>query len=77
MQIERGATILDAAFHLDNNSSVKIAGANVNKKVVPLNYVLKNGDQVQVSYSDKVQASKLWMRFLNTQKAKDTLLSYL
>ncbi len=72
-----GATSLDFAFDIHTEVGAKCLGAKVNNKLVPLNYVLRNGDQIEILTSSKQRPNEDWLRFVATSKArskiKDTL----
>jgi len=42
----------------------------VNNKLVPINYVLKNGDQIEILTSQKQRPHEDWLRFVVSSKAK-------
>ena len=63
-----GATALDFAFEIHTEIGATCLGAKVN--LVPLNYVLKNGDQVEILTSKKQRPSEDWLRFVVTSKAR-------
>jgi GTP pyrophosphokinase len=65
-----GATALDFAFDIHTQVGSKCIGAKVNNKLVPINYVLKNGDQIEILTSAKQKPHEDWLRFVVTSKAK-------
>src|SRR5215204_3899630 len=65
-----GATALDFAFEIHTQVGSKCIGAKVNNKLVPINYVLKNGDQIEILTSTKQKPHEDWLRFVVTSKAK-------
>ena len=65
-----GAKALDFAFEIHSEVGAHCIGAKVNQKLVPLNYVLKNGDQVEILTSTKQKPNEDWLRFVETSKAK-------
>lgn len=68
-----GATALDFAFEIHTDIGAKCIGAKVNQKLVPINHVLKNGDQIEILTSSKQKPNEDWMRFVVTQKAKSKI----
>jgi GTP pyrophosphokinase len=65
-----GATALDFAFEIHTQIGSKCIGAKVNNKLVPINYVLKNGDQIEILTSQKQRPNTDWLRYVVTSKAK-------
>jgi guanosine-3',5'-bis(diphosphate) 3'-pyrophosphohydrolase len=65
-----GATALDFAFEIHTQVGSKCIGAKVNNKLVPINYVLKNGDQIEILTSQKQKPHEDWLRFIVSSKAK-------
>lgn len=68
--LPHGATALDFAFDIHTQVGSKCIGAKVNNKLVPINYVLKNGDQIEILTSSKQRPHEDWLRFVVTSKAK-------
>ncbi|GIV36822.1 MAG: RelA/SpoT family protein [Cyclobacteriaceae bacterium] len=68
-----GSTALDFAFEIHTQIGSRCIGAKVNNKLVPINYVLKNGDQVEILTSAKQKPHEDWLRFVVTSKAKSKI----
>ncbi|HEY9117702.1 MAG TPA: bifunctional (p)ppGpp synthetase/guanosine-3',5'-bis(diphosphate) 3'-pyrophosphohydrolase [Roseivirga sp.] len=68
-----GATALDFAFDIHTEIGAKCLGAKVNNKLVPLNYQLRNGDQIEILTSNKQKPNEDWLRFVVTSKAKSKI----
>ena len=66
-----GATALDFAFEVHTQVGLTCLGAKVNQKLVPLNYRLQNGDQVEILTSTKQTPSEDWLRFVVSSKARN------
>lgn len=71
--LPRGATALDFAFEIHTEVGAKCIGAKVNQRLVPINYALKNGDQVEILTSSKQKPNDDWLRFVVTSKAKSKI----
>ena len=71
--LPNGATALDFAFDIHTEVGAKCIGAKVNQKLVPINYELKNGDQVEILTSNKQKANEDWLRFTVSSKAKSKI----
>ena len=68
-----GATALDFAFEIHTQIGSRCIGAKVNNKLVPINYVLKNGDQIEILTSAKQKPHEDWLRFVVSSKAKSRI----
>ena len=71
--IPSGATALDFAFEIHSKIGEHCIGAKVNHKLVPLSYVLKGGDQVELLTSRKQTPNEDWLSFVITAKAKSKI----
>jgi guanosine-3',5'-bis(diphosphate) 3'-pyrophosphohydrolase len=65
-----GATALDFAFEIHSEIGARCIGAKVNQKLVPINYKLKTGDQVEILTSNKQKPNEGWLGFVITSKAR-------
>lgn len=68
-----GSTALDFAYNIHSSLGNACIGANVNHKLVPLNYPLKSGDQVEIITSKVQQPKEEWFDFVVTARAKSGL----
>lgn len=71
------ATALDFAFSVHSDLGMKCLGAKINGKLVPISYVLQNGDQVDILSSQNQKPKFDWLDFVVTSKAKSKIKSYL
>ncbi len=65
-----GATALDFAFEIHSEIGARCIGAKVNQKLVPINYKLKTGDQVEILTSNKQKPNEGWLKFVITSKGR-------
>jgi GTP pyrophosphokinase len=77
IQLPLNATALDFAFEIHTDVGASCIGAKVNHKLVPLNYKLQNGDQVEVITSSKQTPKEDWLNIVVTAKAKAKIKSAL
>lgn len=75
--IEKGATALDFAYSIHTQIGNKAIAAKVNLKLVPLSYVLKTGDQVEIITAENEKPKREWLDFVKTRKAKSIIMDYL
>ena len=68
-----GATALDFAFEIHSKVGSQCLGAKVNQKLVPLSYILNNGDQVEILTSSKQKPNEDWLKFVVSSKARSKI----
>ncbi len=72
-QFKAGATVLDFAYDIHTEVGATCRGARVNNRVVPIRYVLQNGDKVDI-ITAKNQKPKLdWLAFVVTDRARSKI----
>jgi len=71
------STVLDFAYEIHTNIGHSAIGAKVNHKLVPLNHILKSGDQVEIITSDAFHSRRDWLNNVITAKAKAAIKSLL
>jgi GTP pyrophosphokinase len=65
-----GATVLDFAYAIHTELGNHCIGANVNHRLVPIDYQLKSGDQVQIIDSKVQMPNEDWYGYVRTARAK-------
>ena len=75
--IEKGATALDFAYSIHSQIGNKAIAAKVNLKLVPLSYVLKTGDQIEIITAENEKPKREWLEFVKTSKARKFILDSL
>ena len=73
VSLSKGATALDFAFAIHTGLGLKTRGTKVNGKIVPLNFILKSGDQVQVIKSTNSKPTASWLKYVVTSRAKSKI----
>jgi GTP diphosphokinase / guanosine-3',5'-bis(diphosphate) 3'-diphosphatase len=68
--LRKGATVLDFAFDIHTDIGKKCTAGKVNNQLVPISYVLQNGDQVEILTTKNQKPNEDWLRFVVTSKAK-------
>lgn len=72
-----GATALDFAFEIHSEVGHHCLGTKVNQKLVPFDYKLHNGDQIEVLTSKQSQPNADWLNFVITPKAQSYIKRFL
>ena len=75
--IEKGATALDFAYSIHTHIGNKAIAAKVNLKLLPLSYVLKTGDQVEIITAENEKPKREWLNFVKTRKARNLIMDSL
>lgn len=75
--LPKGATSLDFAFSIHSEIGIKTRGTRVNGKLVPLNYELKSGDQIEIITSVNQKPTINWLDYVTTSRAKNKIRNVL
>jgi GTP pyrophosphokinase len=71
--LPKGSTVLDFAYNIHSDLGNHCVGANVNKKLSPIQTELKMGDQVEIITSEYQEPQEKWFDYLATSSAKTRL----
>jgi RelA/SpoT family (p)ppGpp synthetase len=74
--LPKSATAIDFAFEIHSDVGYHTIGAKVNGRIVPLNTILRSGDQVEIITSKKQKPNRDWDKFAITHKAKSHIRRY-
>lgn len=72
--IQKGATALDFAYAIHSQIGSKAIAAKANLRLVPLSYVLKTGDQIEIITAENERPKKEWLQFVKTSRARRAIL---
>lgn len=75
--LPKGATSLDFAFSIHSEIGIRTRGTRVNGKLVPLNYELKSGDQIEIITSQHQKPTINWLDYVTTSRAKNKIKNVL
>lgn len=73
--LPKGATALDFAFDIHSDIGYHATAIKVNNKLVPMGYILHNGDQVTVTTSKNQKPNEEWLKMVVTGKARSKIRS--
>jgi GTP diphosphokinase / guanosine-3',5'-bis(diphosphate) 3'-diphosphatase len=67
------STVLDFAYAIHTEIGNTCIGAKVDKKLVPISYQLRNGQQVEVITSTKQAPKEEWLSYARTTRARSNI----
>ncbi|MEW6202643.1 MAG: bifunctional (p)ppGpp synthetase/guanosine-3',5'-bis(diphosphate) 3'-pyrophosphohydrolase [bacterium] len=73
ISLPRGATPIDFAYRVHTDIGHRCRGARVNGQMVPLDYVLHNGDVVEVITGRTLRPSRDWLTFIASPTARSKI----
>ncbi len=76
-ELRKGATCLDFAFEIHTDLGLRTTGAKINGRIATLRTRLHSGDVVELLVGNKIRATKDWLNFTTTSKARNKIRAYL
>jgi guanosine-3',5'-bis(diphosphate) 3'-pyrophosphohydrolase len=76
-ELRQGSTCLDFAFAVHSDLGLRTSGAKINGRLCPLRKKLSGGDVVEVLSGKAITATKDWLNFVTTAKAKNKIRAFL
>lgn len=67
------STVLDFAYAIHSELGNNCIGAKVDKKLVPISHILRNGQQVEIITSNKQTPREEWLTYVVTTRAKTNI----
>lgn len=77
MELPARATVLDFAYAVHTEIGNHCTAAKVNRRLVPFNHLLSNGDHVEIITSKHASPSPTWLNYVETGKAKTAIKHHL
>ena len=80
VDMPRGATVLDFAYHVHTEVGHRCRGAKVNGRIVPLTYQPHSGDRVEILTAKGAEPSRDWLSahhgYLQTSRAREKVRAW-
>jgi GTP diphosphokinase / guanosine-3',5'-bis(diphosphate) 3'-diphosphatase len=77
MRLPRGATCVDFAYAVHTGVGQRCVAAKVDRRLVPLRTVLRNGQTVEIITAKGAHPNPAWASFVTTAKARSAIRQYL
>ena len=76
LDLPKGATPIDFAYHIHTDVGHTCVGAKVNGKIVPLNRMLDNGEVIEILRRRGGTPNRFWLSFVKTDGARTKIKGY-
>lgn len=80
IDLPRGATVLDFAYHIHTDVGHRCRGAKVNGRIVPLGFQPRSGDRVEILTGKTSEPSRDWLSphigYLQSGRARDKVRAW-
>lgn len=80
MDLPRGATVLDFAYHVHTDVGHRCRGAKVNGRIVPLTFQPASGDRIEILTAKETAPRRDWLSsqhgFLTTHRAREKVRTW-
>ncbi len=77
LNFPKGATVIDFAYRIHSEVGHHCSGARINGQLVPLKYILRSGDTVEIITMQQQTPSRDWLKLAKTPRAKSSIRNWL
>lgn len=77
LSFPKGSTAIDFAYRIHSEVGQHCSGARVNGQLVPLKYILRSGDTVEIITTHQQTPSRDWLKLVKTPRAKSKIRNWI
>ncbi|MGQ0833621.1 MAG: RelA/SpoT family protein [Gammaproteobacteria bacterium] len=77
LRLPSGSTVVDFAYAVHTDIGNRCVAAKVDRRLIPLRTVLRNGDTVEIITAKGAKPNPAWVSFVVTAKARSAIRHYL
>src|ERR1041385_2658807 len=77
LNFPKGATVIDFAYRIHSEVGHHCSGARINGQLVPLRYMLRSGDTVEIITMHQQTPARDWLKLAKTPRAKSHIRNWL
>ncbi|MBI4527660.1 MAG: bifunctional (p)ppGpp synthetase/guanosine-3',5'-bis(diphosphate) 3'-pyrophosphohydrolase [Deltaproteobacteria bacterium] len=77
LSFPKGSTIIDFAYRIHSEVGHHCTGARVNGQLLPLKYLLRSGDTVEIITTRQQTPSRDWLKLAKTPRAKSKIRNWI
>tara|TARA_B100001093_G_scaffold284999_1_gene272129 strand:- start:409 stop:2280 length:1872 start_codon:yes stop_codon:yes gene_type:complete len=76
LELPKGASPVDFAYHIHTDIGNQIAGVKINNNISKIDTQLENGDCVEILTSPRQNPTNEWLNFVKTHKARNKIRQF-
>ena len=77
LNFPKGATVIDFAYRIHSEVGHHCSGARINGQLVPMRYMLRSGDTVEIITMHQQTPARDWLKLAKTPRAKSHIRNWL
>lgn len=77
LNFPKGSSVIDFAYRIHSEVGQHCSGARVNGQLVPLKYLLRSGDTVEIITTHQQTPSRDWLKLVKSPRAKSRIRNWI
>lgn len=76
LNFSKGSTVIDFAYRIHSEVGQHCSAARINGQIVPLKYILRSGDTVEIITTPQQTPTRDWLKVVKTPRAKSRIRNW-